>query len=71
MTLHVCRPRCGPALVGLVIVGLQPVFPFQCHAKVGKRQMWVIRLVHGVPGRVKLVDGDVDVQVISSTNQSA
>jgi hypothetical protein len=64
MPLHVGRPVFGTALAWFVVVPLQPVIAFQGRAKLGQRTMRVVRFVHRVPGRVNLVDGDVDVQVV-------
>ena len=56
--------RLRAALARLVVVALQAVVALQGRAKLGQRPVRVVRLVHRVPGRVNLVDGDVDVQVV-------
>jgi hypothetical protein len=62
--LHVGRPALGPALAWFVVVALQAVVALQGRAEFGQRPVRVVRLVHRVPRRVNLVDGDVDVQVV-------
>ncbi len=62
--LHVVRAVLGNALPRFVIVTLKPVVPFERRAEVSEGAVGPIRLMDGVSGRVNLVDGDMDVQVV-------
>ena len=64
MPLHVGGPALRAALARLVVVALQAVVALQGRAEFRQRPVRVVRLVHRVPRRVNLVDGDVDVQVV-------
>jgi hypothetical protein len=61
---HVVGPVLGPALLCLVVVALQPVLAFQLLAELAQRLVVAVRVVDRVAGRVNLVDGDVQVQVV-------
>jgi hypothetical protein len=62
--LHVVGPVLGPALLCLVVVALQPVLAFQLLAELAQRLVVAVRVVDRVAGRVNLVDGDVQVEVV-------
>lgn len=62
--LHLDRPALGPALLGRMVVGLQSEGGLEFPAQLAERRVVVIRRVDGVAGRVDLVDGDVDVEVV-------
>jgi hypothetical protein len=62
--LHVVGPVLGPAFLCLVVVALQPVLAFQLLAELAQRLVVAVRVVDRVAGRVDLVDGDVQVQVV-------
>ena len=64
MALHVGRTPFGHRPSREVVVWLQAVLTLERRAQRGQRAVRLERLVHRVPFRMDLVDGDVQVQVV-------
>ena len=62
--LHLDRSALRAALLGRMVVGLQSEGGLEFLAQLAERRVVVVRRVDGVAGRVNLVDGDVDVEVV-------